>query len=144
MSEDNIAVTRRIYEEVWNQGNLDVIDELCTADFTDHDPVMGEQDLDAVKETVATYRASFPDLELKVEDVFGSGDKVCARWVANGTFENEMMGQAPTGEKGDPIDGIAIDRFEGGKIAESWGQWNVLRFMQNIGAIPEQEAAAAS
>jgi hypothetical protein len=54
------------------------------------------------------------------------------------------MGQQPTGERGEPVEGLSIDRFEDGKIAETWGQWDTLRFMRNIGAIPEQAAAPAS
>jgi predicted ester cyclase len=53
------------------------------------------------------------------------------------------MGQQPTGEKGEPIQGIGIDRFEDGKIAESWGQWDTLQLMRNIGAVPAASAAAA-
>jgi steroid delta-isomerase-like uncharacterized protein len=144
MSEDNIAISRKFFDEVWNQGNLDALEELCTEGFTDHDPIMGDQGRDGIKDGVSGYRAAFPDLEITIDDIFAAGDKVVTRWTANGTFENEIMGQQPTGEMGDPVEGIAIDRFEDGKIAESWGQWNVLRFMQNIGAIPEQEVAAAS
>jgi len=53
------------------------------------------------------------------------------------------MGQEPTGERGDPIRGIGIDRYEDGKIAESWGQWDTLAFMRNIGAMPAEATAAA-
>lgn len=65
------------------------------------------------------------------------------RWSAVGTFENELMGFAPTGEKRDPIEGIGISRFEGGKVVETWTQWDTLRFMKDLGAIPQDAAAAA-
>ncbi len=65
------------------------------------------------------------------------------RWSGNGTFENEMMGLQPTHEKGDPVKGITIDRFEGGKVVESWSQWDTLTFMRDIGAIPQEAAAPA-
>lgn len=143
MSEENIAISRRVFEEVWSGGDMDVADETATEDFVDHDPLGGERDLAAVKEAIAGYRAAFPDLEITILDIFAAGDKVVIRWQADGTFENEFMGFEPTGEKGEPVEGISIDRFEDGRIAESWGQWNVLRFMQNIGAIPDQETAAA-
>jgi len=64
------------------------------------------------------------------------------RWSGQGTFQNEMMGLQPTGEKGDPVKGITIDRFEGDKVAESWSQWDTLTFMRDIGAIPQRTAAA--
>ena len=66
------------------------------------------------------------------------------RWKAQGTFENEFMGQQPTGLKGEPVYGIGISRFEDGKVAESWTQWDTLRFMRNIGATPEATQVASA
>jgi hypothetical protein len=53
------------------------------------------------------------------------------------------MGQEPTHEKGEPITGIGIDRFEGELLAESWGAWDAVRFMQNIGVMSEGAFTAA-
>jgi steroid delta-isomerase-like uncharacterized protein len=143
MSEENIAASRRVLDEAFSKGNLDVIDEVCAEGYVNHDPIMGDQSADAVKETISSYRAAFPDLSFTVDDIFAAGDKVVTRWTGSGTFENEFMGQAPTGEKGDPISGVGIDRYEDGKIVESWGQWDTLGFMRNIGAIPDTASAAA-
>jgi hypothetical protein len=70
---------------------------------------------------------------------------VVLRWSAEGSFENEFLGESPTGEQGEPVAGIGIDGYEGDEIAESWGQWDKLRFMRNIGAIadPVQVTSAA-
>jgi predicted ester cyclase len=144
MSEENIATSRRVLDEAWMGGNLEVIDETATDDFVDHDPIEGDRDVDAVKRGIEGYRAAFPDLEIEVVDAIAAGDKVVLRWRSSGTFENEFMGIAPTGQKLGPFEGISIDRFEGGKIAEAWAQWNVLAFMQSIGAIPTEQAAAAA
>jgi steroid delta-isomerase-like uncharacterized protein len=138
---DNIAAARRILEEAFSEGRLEVVDELCAENFVDHDPVLGDGDREAAKERIAGYRDAFPDLSFTVEDIFEADDKVVMRWTGRGTFENEFMGQQPTGEQGDPVTGISIDRFEDGKIAESWVQWDALTFMRNIGAVPEAAAA---
>ena len=143
MSQENIATSRRFIEEAFNQGNLDVIDELSGDGFVDHDPMMGDQDVDAVKQTIGTYRDAFPDIHITIEDIFDAGDKVVYRWTGQGTFENEMMGLQPTHEQGDPVKGITIDRYEGGKVVETWTQWDTLTFMRDIGAIPEQAPASA-
>ena len=143
-TQENIAVSRRLLEDSFGNGKLDVIDELCAAGYVDHDPIMGDRGRDAVKDTVAGYRAAFPDLTFAVEDAIAADDKVVLRWKARGTFEHEFMGQQPTGEKGEPVGGIAIDRFEDGKVAESWTQWDTLRFMRNIGAIPEAAEVPAA
>jgi steroid delta-isomerase-like uncharacterized protein len=142
MSQENIATSRRFIEEAFNRGNLSVIDELSTDDFVGHDPMAGDQDKEGGKQSISGYRDAFPDLHFTVEDIFAAGDKVVYRWSAEGTFENEIMGLQPTGEKGNPVRGITIDRFEGDKIAESWSQWDTLTFMRDIGAIPQQAAAS--
>jgi predicted ester cyclase len=141
MSEEQIAVSKRLITEVFNEGKLELIDELCTDGFVSHDPLAGDQDREASKATIAQYRSAFPDLTFTIEDAFSAGDKVVLRWVGQGTFENELLGLQPTGERGEPVSGISIDRFEGGRVAESWAQWDTLQFMRDIGAIPEGAAA---
>jgi predicted ester cyclase len=145
MAQASIETSRRFIEEAFNKGNLDVIDEICAEGFVDHDPLMGDQDKEAVKRSIAGYRASFPDLTFTIEDIMACDDKVVTRWRGEGTFENEFMGQAPTGESGDPVHGIGIDRYDDdGKIAEAWGQWDALTLMRNVGLIPDEAAAPAS
>ena len=143
MSQENIATSRRFIEEAFNQGNLDVIDELTSDNFVDHDALMGDQDREAGKQSIAGYREAFPDIHITIEDIFAADDKVVYRWTGEGTFENEMMGLEPTHESGDPVRGITIDRFEGGKVVESWTHFDTLTLMRNVGAIPEEAAASA-
>ena len=143
MSEDNIAVVRRLFEEVWGNRNLDAMDELMSDDFVDHDPIIGEGNRDSAKQAAAGYLEAFPDLKLEIVDIIASGDKVAYRWIADGTFENPLMGFEPNHERGEPIEGIVIDRLEDGQIVESHTQWNTLQFMRNIGAMPAEAGAAA-
>jgi predicted ester cyclase len=142
MAEANIETSRRLIEEGFGQGRLELLDELCADGFVSHDPVAGDQDVDAVKQTISGYREAFPDLTFTIEDIFDAGDKVVMRWSGVGTFEHEFMGLQPTGESGDPVKGISIDRYDDdGKLAETWGQWDALTLMRDIGAIPEATAA---
>ena len=143
-TQENIGVSRRLLVETFGEGKLELIDELCVEGYVDHDPIVGDHGRESVKDTVAGYRAAFPDLKMTVEDAFAADDKVVVRWKAEGTFENGFMGQQPTGEKGEPVYGIGIDRFEDGKVAESWAQWDTLRFMRNIGAMPEPAQVAGA
>jgi steroid delta-isomerase-like uncharacterized protein len=143
MSRENIETSRRGLEEAFNEGNLDVIDEISSDDFVGHDPLLGDVDTEASKQQVATYREAFPDIEITIDEIFAAGDKVVIRWTGLGTFKNPLMGQQPTGEKGDPVHGITIDQFDDdGKIAESWTQWDTMTFMRNLGAVPEGAATA--
>ena len=143
MSEENIATSKRGLEEAFNRGNLNVIDEDTTEDFVGHDPIMGDHDREAAKQSIAGYRQAFPDIHITIEEIFAAGDQVVIRWSGEGTFENEFMGLEPTHKTGDPVRGITIDRYEGDKIAESWTQWDTLTLMRNVGAIPEEAAASA-
>jgi steroid delta-isomerase-like uncharacterized protein len=144
MSQANIDASRRVIEEAFGEGRLDILDDVCSDDFVDHDPIQGDRGLDGVKETIQGYREAFPDLSFTIDDIFAAGDKVVIRWTGQGTFENEFMGQQPTHEKGDPVHGIGIDRFdENGKIVEAWAQWDVLTFMRQLGLLPAPSQAAA-
>ncbi len=142
---DSTVVSQRLVRDAFGKGQLDLVDEFCTENYVDHDPLQGDRSRDEVKQAIAGYRAAFPDLAFMIEDVFAAADKVVVRWRAEGTFENEFMGQQPTGEKGEPVHGIVIDRYEDGKVAESWTQWDTAGFMRNIGAAADvTEAAVAS
>src|SRR5438309_11431711 len=102
MSRENLEASRRLIEEAFNQGNLDVLDEVCTEGFVDHDPLMGDSDREGVKQTISGYREAFPDIHITIDEIFAAGDKVVLRWTGEGTFQNPMMGLQPTGERGAP------------------------------------------
>jgi steroid delta-isomerase-like uncharacterized protein len=144
MSEENKAVARRFIEEVWNAGNLDAIDELIAEDHVDHDPVRAGAPggTAGAREFVATYREAFPDAHIAIDDMLADGDKVVVRWRATGTHQGELMG-IPASGKSIEITGIGIDRIAGGKIAESWSNWDTIGMMGQIGAMPASAGAAA-
>src|SRR5262245_20261508 len=99
-AEANIDASRRTIEEAFGEGKVEVLDEICADDFIAHDPLSGEMDVAAVKGSIAGYRNAFPDLSFTIEEIFEAGDRVARRWRGEGTFQNEFMGQPPTGEKG--------------------------------------------
>ena len=136
MSEQNKAIARRIFEEVWNQGNLDAIDELLAANFVNHgSPPEIPSNREGFKQFVAMYRAAFPDTHLHVEDQIAEGDRVVTRWSGHGTHQGELMGIPPT-NKQVTVTGIGIDRIAGGQIVESWGEFDQMGMMQQLGVIP--------
>jgi steroid delta-isomerase-like uncharacterized protein len=88
-----------------------------------------------LKEVTGGYRAAFPDLNFTIEQQLGDGDLVATRWSARGTQDGELMGIPASGKQA-TVTGITIDRFEDGRIAESWTNWDTLGLLQQIGAIP--------
>lgn len=124
----------RLYEEIFNQGNIAVVDEIIAADYHSHEPE-GTHGLAEFKQEVPAFRAAFPDLEFTLEEIVVSGDRVCHRWTARGTHEGELMGVPPTGREV-TLTGTTIERIEDGKIAESWPMMDRMGLMQQLGVIP--------
>jgi steroid delta-isomerase-like uncharacterized protein len=143
-AEQNVAASRRVIEEAWNQGNLAVIDQLCAPDCVEHDLSTHEEirGIEAEKERVRAYRAAMPDLRVSIDDVFASGDEVVLRWTARGTNDGELMGNQPTHRRVE-ITGISIDRYNAeGKLVEVWDEWDNLGFMHQLGMRPQLAARA--
>jgi steroid delta-isomerase-like uncharacterized protein len=142
MSEQNKAVARRVIEELFQGGKLELADELFDQSFVGHDvgmpePIRGPEGL---KQQAKGYRDAFPDLKLTIEDQISEGDRVMTRWTARGTHQGDLFGIAPTGKQA-TISGVTIDRLQGGKIVETWDTWDTLGLMQQIGAVPEMAKA---
>ena len=133
---DNAAIVRRYVEEVWNRGDLAAADELLASDHVRHEPRADIVGIARVREQVSGLRAAFPDLhfEASIYPSNDDGEFVTRRWTMTGTHEGEWMGVAPTGVKVEST-GMALSRFENGKIAEEWIHRDDLGFMRQIGAL---------
>jgi steroid delta-isomerase-like uncharacterized protein len=143
-TEECLAASRRVIEEAWNQGKLAMLDEICTAEFVEHDPSAEEdvRGMDALRERITGYRTAFPDLHVSIDDAFASGNEVVLRWNAEGTNDGELLG-APATHRHMQITGISIDRFdENGKIAEVWDEWDNLGMMRQLGMAPAEAPTA--
>ncbi len=140
MSEENKALARRYLEEVWDKGNVDLIDELFTTDFVRHGPPAVEGEVrgpEGFKGLVSTYHAGLPDFRVTIDDMIAEGDRVVSRWMVRGTHQGELMGNAPTGNQV-TFTGYLFDRIAGSKIEEEWVDYDTLHVMQEIGAVPQQ------
>lgn len=136
MSEENKALARRYNEEVWNNRNLDVIDELMADDMVDHAlPPQIPPGPDGAKAFVGMYVSAFPDVKITIDDLVAEGDKVVTRWTATGRHEGELMGIPATGKQV-TVTGIDITRYSGGKIVEHWGEFDQMGMMQQLGVVP--------
>ena len=142
-AEENKAIVRRFLEGIFSQGNPDVVDELADPNFVVHDPSSeaGDVDAEGVKESIAWSHSAFPDLRVTIEDQVAEGSKVATRWRVGGTHRGEMMGAVSTGNQV-TFTGTQIDYISGGKIVESWSNWDTLGMLQQIGAVPVPERAA--
>lgn len=130
--EQNKALIRRWYDEIWNKQNLEVIDELAAPDFVSHrENVSREQ----VKEGIAGMFAAFTECSVRIEDMFAEGDKVCTRTVISSRHTGEYMDIPATGKE-ITIPGISVHRIVDGQITDDWASADMLDVMQQLGAIP--------
>jgi predicted ester cyclase len=81
------------------------------------------------------YHEAFPDIHVTIEDLIAEGDKVVARWTGGGTNTGEMMGMPPTG-KAFKVTGVNTFRISGGKVVDTWVNFDTLGMMQQLGIVP--------
>ena len=139
-AQENKEKARRMLEEAFGQGKLEVVEEILDPDFVCYDPNSESgavRGADTIKQEIEWFRNAIPDLTYTVEDQVAEGDKVVTRYRATGTHEGEFFGVAPTGNQIE-MSGIQIDRFgEGGKMIEEWPEYDLLGAMKQMGAVPE-------
>jgi len=145
MSEQNKTVVRRLFDELWNKGNLQVADELIAPTYQHHDastPDLGKGP-EGEKKRVNLYRTAFHDFRLNLEDLLADGETVVARWSCRGVHKGELNGIAPTGKQF-AITGVTIARFSSGKIVEGFVNWDALGLMRQLGVVPEPTKSLAA
>ena len=100
MSEENKALVDRL-TRAFNEGNLDVLDEIVAPNFVGHNPLSPEdiQGPDGLKGFFGAFRAAMPDIQHPSWTLIGDGDLVTIHMPIEGTFTNELMGITPNGKK---------------------------------------------
>jgi predicted ester cyclase len=137
--ERNAELFRRLLEEGFGQGNVDVVDEVIASDYTEHQPGFGPG-LEGVKGAIRYLHTAFPDFSITIEDMVIDGDKIWGRMRARGTNLGPFMGQPPTGK---PMEITVIDvcRFADGMMVEHWGVPDRFAQMEQLGLLPQPAAA---
>jgi steroid delta-isomerase-like uncharacterized protein len=136
MTNEPKQISRQIIEEVFNDGRLDLVDEIVTANFIGHDPALPQETSGpaGLKELVAGYRDAFPDIKITIDDQIAEGDRVVTRWTARGTHKGDLWGIGATGKEA-TITGTTTDKIENGHLVESWSNWDTMGLMQQLGVI---------
>jgi steroid delta-isomerase-like uncharacterized protein len=133
--DENKLLLRRIPEEVWSKGDMAAADVVLSPDFVNHNPAFGHPPTrDGYKQTVAQFRQAFPDLCMSVEDLLGEGDKVMARFRAQGTHLGPFGAFPASGRRVD-FTGTGTALVRDGQIAELWVNGDLLGLVQQLGAV---------
>ena len=131
---DSEQLYRRLIDEVFNQGRMEVADELVAANAVEHQRGGGGDGPEGVKRTARLLRTAFSDFSLTIEDLVVDGDTVWARQRGGGTNSGSFFGHPATGRTA-YVDVIDVVRFENGRLVAHWGVPDQLGMMLQLGLI---------
>lgn len=134
--EQNRRLIERYFEEVWNQGKLDALNELMHPAYVNHSPGLPDPQPGpaGLKPIVAAMRAGLPDMHYTIEDMVIAPDKVAVRVILRATHTGDLFGMAPTGRRIE-VEQMQIERIEDGRIIEHWRRTDDIGLLRQLGQI---------
>ena len=137
-ASDNAALIRRWFEEVWNKGRAEAIDEMFDEEGVAHG-LAGEAGGSLrgpanFRVFHRTFREAFPGVEVVVDDAISEGDKVAARCTVRARHEGDSLGLRAT-QKPVEFTGMTFARVRGGKIVEAWNNFDFMSMYSQLGAL---------
>ena len=139
MTDQYETLVHRWFEEVWNKGRVEAIDEMFASDGIAHG-LTDEQGNELVgpegyKPFFQNFRSAFPDINITVADTVCEGDKIAARCIVTGRHQGHGLGLAPTGN---PVEftGMTFVRVSEGKIVEAWNNFDFTAMFDQVGLKP--------
>ncbi|HEX8363306.1 MAG TPA: ester cyclase [Longimicrobium sp.] len=140
MATESETVIRRWFAEVWNERRLDRVEELWASNGVAHGLAEGGADdihgPEEWRRFIETMLQEFAEFQITVEDVIADGEKVAARWVAEGTYHGTMLAPTPPQPQRVRMTGMTIARVVDGQIVEGWNNWDIMGMMGQLGAPP--------
>jgi steroid delta-isomerase-like uncharacterized protein len=136
MIDNNKELVRRFMAEVFDQGNLDVVDEIVAEDFVDHAaPPQQSAGREGVKQVASMFQQAFSGWRTDIEGMICEGDTVAFWGTGHGVHAGAFMGVEATGKE-ISIPGMHVVVLRDGKIAEHWSYNDQIGTMRQLGLIP--------
>lgn len=131
--EANKRLVERFFDEVYNNGNVDVADELVAPGYVSHNQlsieVLGP---DGIKAAARAQRAAFPDQRTWIDDLIAEGDRVVVRGRDTGTHTGAPFAGIEARGRSFEVTWIDIFRVEGGLLREAWLEIDVAGFRRQL------------
>ena len=130
---ENKALIRRYFDEVWNKGRREAIDEMCAPHGVVHG-LDGKETagLNALKAVHAKFNAAFSESRVYINHIVAEADMVAVHWTRTGTHSGDALGFPATG-KTIAFGGTLFVRVENGKLAESWNYFDHASLLAQLG-----------
>jgi steroid delta-isomerase-like uncharacterized protein len=138
-AEANKELARRYPEAVATKGDIELIDELCTADVVDESPLGSLEGPEELKQQMRMLRGAFSDFSATVEEVIAEGDIVAMRLTLRGTHDGDFMGFEPTGNTFE-VSNMVFSRIEDGRIAKRWVVPDMFGMLSQVGVVERPSA----
>jgi steroid delta-isomerase-like uncharacterized protein len=128
-TEENKALVRRFIKEIFEQGRLELVDELCADDFIGH--AWGNADKEGLKAAMTRVAQGLADAKFTIQDVIAEDDLVAVRLTASARHVGDFMGMPASGRSYE-IGEIHIFRVRDGKVSEHWHQFDSAGMMKQL------------
>jgi steroid delta-isomerase-like uncharacterized protein len=132
MKTNHKHTVRLLIEEVFNKGNLSVLEELIHSDYRYQSPTETMEGIEDLRAFVLGLRNAFPDLHVCVNDQIAEDEKVSTKITLTGTHAGDFLGLLATG-KSVELQGVILSRLEDGLIREEWELLDQLSLLQQLG-----------
>lgn len=134
-ARQGVELIRHITDEIINNGDLTLARKVCSGAYVARKPGLSlPRGPEALKMVVRQWRDAFPDYHVTIEDLFGAGEMVTCRYVAEGTHRGALLGVPPT-ERAFRITGVEVHRVVDGYLTESWLADDVPRMWTELGVL---------
>lgn len=123
-AEDNKAIVQRFWDEIFDQGDFGAANEIVDPEWVLHQShwTGGDRNLEGFRGMLDKFRAVYPNLDAQIESATVEGERVMTRFNVTGTrVETEIQVE---------VEGISISLIYGGRIKESWVNWDAFGLVQ--------------
>ncbi|HWQ13186.1 MAG TPA: ester cyclase [Roseiflexaceae bacterium] len=135
-TEQNIAIVRRIFDEVINQENKAALDDILAPDLVVNDPLNGRlQGAETFKGLLAFFDAAFPGHRVTVHRYIAEGDCVAVHHIHYARHAGDFMGLPPSGREL-VVPGLELYRLSEGRIVEFWRHDDDAGMLRQLGLLP--------
>ena len=133
--EANKAVVRRAWE-AFNQGDLDVLDEVFDKSYVELTPYgrIEQGGPERARQAYEWMRRVFGEIRFEVEQMMAEGDFVFSRVMASGTHVSEFMGVPATGR---PVRfaAVVVSQISDGKHVKDWSFIDTMAILRQVGRV---------
>jgi steroid delta-isomerase-like uncharacterized protein len=138
-SEELKARTLEGFERMFNQGDLDYVDEAVAPGAVDHQEPDGTDFAAHLKKVISTLRTAFPDLRFDADELVCEGETVACRSTMTGTHQGPLRIGPMAGL---PVNGTQVEvahmhffHYDAdGRLTDLWHVWNTLMLARQLGA----------